>query len=99
MERQGDVAASRGRVANLTGDGAPEAVVGRGITGNLFSVLGTAPLQYGVFTAGTGNTQPNGIGTFMLVQQTTKYATGCAGACTPGALVIPSLALASVNVP
>ena len=75
---------------------------GINVSGGLQSLptaLGTAPLQYGVFTAGTGNTQPNGIGTFMLVQQTTKYATGCAGACTAGALVIPNLALASVSIP
>jgi len=66
---------------------------------SLPSALGTQPLQYGVFTAGTGFTQPNGIGTFMLVQQTTKYAAGCPGGCTPGATVIPGLTSASVSIP
>jgi hypothetical protein len=66
---------------------------------SLPSALGTAPLQYGVFTAGTGFTQPNGIGTFYLVQQTTKYAANCKGGCTPGGLVIPGLPSGSVNVP
>jgi Carboxypeptidase regulatory-like domain len=63
--------------------------------------LGTAPLQYGVFTAGTGFTQPNGIGTNYFVSRTTRYpASGCLGvACTNGALVIPNLTAASVTIP
>ena len=61
--------------------------------------LGTAPLQYGVFTAGTGFTQPNGIGTFWNVSRTTTYAANCPGNCKPGQLVIPNLALASVSIP
>ena len=39
--------------------------------------LGTAPLPYGVFTAGTGFDQPNGLGTYWLVTQTTRYAANC----------------------
>jgi Carboxypeptidase regulatory-like domain len=62
--------------------------------------IGTAPLQYGVFTAGTGFTQPNGIGTNYFVSRTTRYGTTCNGpACTAGALVIPNLTAASVNIP
>ena len=61
--------------------------------------IGTAPLQYGVFTAGTGFGQPNGISTNYLVTRTTRYATNCTGPCTPGGLVIPGLTPASVNIP
>src|SRR5205823_4047511 len=62
--------------------------------------LGTAPLQYGVFTAGTGFTQPNGISTNYLVSRTTRYGVTCNGpACTPGALVVPNLTAASVTIP
>jgi len=66
---------------------------------SLPTALGTAPLQYGVFTAGTGFTQPNGIGTFWNVSRTTTYAANCLGACKPGQPVIPNLALASVSIP
>ena len=62
-------------------------------------VLGTAPLQYGVFTAGTGFSQPNGIGTNWLVSRTTTYAATCQGNCRPGALVVPGLTAASVTIP
>src|SRR4029079_15371882 len=62
--------------------------------------LGTAPLQYGVFTAGTGFSQPNGIGTSYLVTRTTTYAANCSGAaCRPGGVVIPGLTPASVSIP
>ena len=62
--------------------------------------LGTAPLQYGVFTAGTGFAQPNGIGTNYLVTRALRYATTCAGAaCVPGGLVVPNLTAASVTIP
>src|SRR5262249_13628166 len=53
--------------------------------------LGVAPVQYGVFTAGTGFGQPNGQGTYYQVAANTTYAANCKGGCTPGALVIPSL--------
>jgi hypothetical protein len=61
--------------------------------------VGTSPLQYGVFTAGTGFSQPNGIGTNYFVTRTTTYAANCLGGCKPGALVIPGLTSASVNIP
>src|SRR5712671_1522258 len=35
-----DLAATRGRIASLTGDGNPEMVRGQGVTANLFDVLG-----------------------------------------------------------
>jgi putative ABC transport system permease protein len=39
-----DMAASRNRAVTLSGDGDPEAVEGRAVTGNLFAVLGARPL-------------------------------------------------------
>ena len=63
------------------------------------SALGTAPLQYGVFTAGTGFAQPNGIGTSYLVTPTLSYPATCKGGCTPGARVVPGLTLASASIP
>ena len=62
-------------------------------------VLGTAPLQYGVFTAGTGFTTPNGVSTYYFLTPTTTYAANCQGACKPGAVVVPGLNVASVNLP
>ncbi len=38
-----DMAATRGQSANLTTEGPPEQVLGRGVTANFFSVLGVAP--------------------------------------------------------
>ncbi len=61
--------------------------------------LGTDPMQYGVFTAGTGFNQPNGLADFWQVARATRYAANCVGACTPGALVIPDLTTATLNVP
>jgi hypothetical protein len=61
--------------------------------------IGTPPLQYGVFTAGTGFTQPNGIGTSYLVSSTTVYAANCKGGCTPGAKVVPGITVASASIP
>ena len=63
------------------------------------SPLGTAPLQYGVFTAGTGFAQPNGIGTSYLVTPTLNYPATCKGGCTVGARVVPNLAVASASIP
>ena len=39
-----DIAATRGAIASLNGDGAPEQIVGRAVTGNFLSVLGIQPL-------------------------------------------------------
>lgn len=63
---------------------------------------GTAAQAYGGFTAGTGFDNPRGLGTFLLVAPTTRYAADCKGACTPGALMLPTMAasgLASISVP
>jgi hypothetical protein len=60
--------------------------------------LGTAPIQYGVFTAGTGFDQPNGRGTFWQVTPTLNYAANCKGNCTPGARVIPGLTTSTASV-
>jgi len=45
-----DLAATRGRIASLTGDGNPETILGRGVTANLFDVLGVKPLLGRTFT-------------------------------------------------
>jgi hypothetical protein len=63
------------------------------------AALGTTPLQYGVFTAGTGFDTPSGRGTFWLVTPTMNYAANCKGNCTAGARVIPGLTTSSANVP
>jgi hypothetical protein len=60
--------------------------------------IGTLPVQYGVFTAGTGFATPNGVGSNYLISRTTTYPANCKGACTPGALMIPGLTAASVNL-
>ena len=64
------------------------------------SAVGTLPVQYGVFTAGTGFTQPNGLASYELISRTTNYPANCKGACTPGAPMIPGLTtgIASVNL-
>jgi len=46
-----DMAATAFAFANLTGDGAPELVIGRRVTANFFSVLGVQPLVGRTFTA------------------------------------------------
>jgi predicted permease len=46
-----DMAASGFAFANLTGDGAPELVLGRRVTTNFFSVLGVQPVVGRAFTA------------------------------------------------
>ena len=64
--------------------------------------LGTEALPYGVFTAGTGFTTPNGSSTVWAVNSSTVYtATTCKSAnCTIGAPVIPGgLNQTSLNVP
>src|SRR5262245_33094860 len=45
-----DIAATRGVSANLTTDGTPEQILGRGVTSNFFSVLGIAPVLGRTFT-------------------------------------------------
>ena len=60
--------------------------------------IGTLPVQYGVFTAGTGFATPNGVGSNYLISRTTTYPANCKGSCTPGALMIPGLTAASVNL-
>ena len=62
-------------------------------------VLGTESLQYGVFTVGTGWDKPNGEADYWQISRTTTYAANCKGNCTPGALVIPALGPATLNVP
>jgi hypothetical protein len=44
-------------------------------------------------------TTPAGVGTFWLVSPSTRYAPDCKGPCTPGALVIPNMSAANLNVP
>jgi hypothetical protein len=70
----------------------------QGLAGTL---LGSDALPYGVFTAGTGFTQPNGQGTYLQVNQNQTYnATTCkSSACTVGAVIIPGLTQTSLNVP
>jgi putative ABC transport system permease protein len=45
-----DIAATRGAIANLTGGGPPEQVLGRRVTANFFAVLGVQPLLGRTFT-------------------------------------------------
>jgi hypothetical protein len=68
----------------------------QGLAGN---VLGTAPLQYGVFTAGTGFGQPNGISTNWLVARGATYPANCVAPCTPGAVIVPNMTPSSMQVP
>jgi hypothetical protein len=44
-------------------------------------------------------TTPAGLGTVWLITPGTRYAANCLGPCTPGALVIPNMTAASLNVP
>jgi Carboxypeptidase regulatory-like domain len=44
-------------------------------------------------------TTPPGLGTVWLISPTTRYAADCKGPCTPGALVIPNMSAANLNVP
>src|SRR5215831_5639317 len=54
-----DMAATRGGVANLTADGAPEQVIGRRVTANFFDVLGVQPILGRTFTEQEDRTDPN----------------------------------------
>lgn len=60
--------------------------------------IGTLPVQYGVFTAGTGFATPNGVGSNYLIARNATYPATCKGGCTPGAVIIPGLTPASVNL-
>jgi predicted permease len=53
-----DMAATRGAIANLAADGAPEQVLGRRVTANFFDVLGTPPLLGRTFTDDEDRTNP-----------------------------------------
>jgi len=44
-------------------------------------------------------TIPAGLGTVWLITRTTRYPADCKGPCTPGALVIPNMTAANLNVP
>ena len=44
-------------------------------------------------------TTPPGTGTVWLITRTMRYAPDCKGPCTPGALVIPNMTAANLNVP
>ena len=44
-------------------------------------------------------TTPPGTSTVWLITPTTRYAPDCTGPCTPGAVVIPNMSAASLNVP
>ena len=44
-------------------------------------------------------TTPPGMGTVWLISRTTTYPADCKGPCTPGALVIPNMTAANLNVP
>ena len=39
------------------------------------------------------------MGTVWLISRTTTYPADCKGPCTPGALVIPNMTAANLNVP
>jgi hypothetical protein len=74
----------------ITLSGALQALAGQ--------ALGTAPIQYGVFTAGTGFAQPNGLGTFWLVTPSLNYAANCKGNCSPGRARVPGLTPSSAQI-
>jgi len=51
-----DMVATRGHAASLTGDGAPEQVIGRAVTANFFNVLGVRPALGRSFASGEDTT-------------------------------------------
>jgi len=57
----------------------------------------TYPEAYDANAATTA--PPPGLGPVWLITPTTRYAAGCSGACTPGALVNPGMTVASMSVP
>ena len=62
-------------------------------------LLGTQALSGGFQISNAGLNLPNGAGTVWQITPATRYAANCAGPCTPGALVIPGLTTATLNVP
>jgi len=44
-------------------------------------------------------TTPAGLGTIWSISRTTTYPANCKGPCTPGALVIPGMTAANLNIP
>ncbi len=65
------------------------------------SFLGSDPLPYGVFTAGTGFTQPNGESTYLLVTPTTNWSAATCNdpaKCTVGTRVVPGLTQAQLRI-
>jgi len=44
-------------------------------------------------------TTPPGMGTVWSISPVSRYAADCKGPCTPGALVIPNMSAATLNVP
>lgn len=66
------------------------------------ALLGSDALPYGVFTAGTGFTTPNGQGTYLLTSATTTWtAATCKGntsGCVIGQPITPGLGQSSLNV-
>ncbi len=72
-----------------------------------FKLAGSYPLPLGILVGGTFQGYPGAVfgttnqlsGTTWLLTPTTRYAANCPGACTPGALVFPTLSEASLTVP
>jgi hypothetical protein len=62
-------------------------------------LLGTQALTGGFQISNTGLNLPNGAGTVWQITPATRYALNCPGPCTPGALVIPGMTTATLNVP
>lgn len=61
--------------------------------------IGTQPLQYAVFTWGSGFDRPNGIATHYLVNRASRYGPDCTGPCRPGELIIPNMQATTIQVP
>jgi hypothetical protein len=69
-----------------------------------FKMYGTYPLPWGVQVSGVFNSfsplfLPGSGTTSWLISPATRYAANCVGACTPGALVIPNMTVASLTIP
>ena len=73
-----------------------------------FKLAGSYPLPwFGIQLGGTFQSYPGAIigttnqlsGSTWLITPTTRYAANCPGACTPNALVFPTLTEASLTVP
>jgi hypothetical protein len=62
-------------------------------------LLGSQALTAGFSTPAAYLDLPNGQGSYWQITPTTRYAANCTGPCTPGALVIPGLNTATLNVP